>query len=187
MQAKSGLWFSWLLGVGVLHQEKAVKLQIMTGLNIGRNEHHLSSFSSSIILCVYIRMSLQNQRERTGITRDSASFQKQSFNILVPKCEGYHDKASSSSVFLSIIGLVTYHTNVLPHLMMWLYMDVPFLSPFAFLSGSWPELNCFAYSSLSMKYWNMLLIPWFRYFYNLSFLFSSNCIFSNPSIMWLFS
>lgn len=99
------------------------------------------------------------------------SFQKESFHILAPECEGYREKKSATS-FLSALLAWSFSFIVSSLLMMWLQMCV---SPFSFTLFIWVlsnlTLSCL-YSSSHEILKCVLLILWFRYFYNLFFLFS---------------
>ena len=150
------LWVSWLLGLWLLCQEKTVKQKVMIWLNIGRNDHHLPSFSSFIIFWVYVRTSLQSQGERTDITGDSGNHFRR--NIFVFWSQNVRDNMTRKVLpqFLSALLAWPLAPPVfLPFSSCGYKWASPFFPLFSLYLGPDPSCYCPAYTPLPKKYWNM--------------------------------
>lgn len=155
----------------------------MIWLHTERNEHHLLSFSSSIIFWVYIRMSSRSQKERTDLTGESMNHFRRNLHMLCPPNVEDILVREVLPQFLSVSLAWSLTPPVFaPSHDATTNVHLPFLSPFFYLG---PDItwHCLASTTLLMKYW--LLIPWFKDFYNL-FYFPFNFIFFHPLIILLF-
>lgn len=171
------LWFGWSLRIWLSCLEKASKSRRSWS---GRNEHHLPSFSSSIIFWVYVRMSSRSQKERTDLTGESMNHFRRNLHMLWPQnVGGYPGKGSSASVPLNIIGLVTHPTSVCPFLWCNHKCAPPLFSPFLYLG---PDLTRHYLASTTPLMEYVLLIPWLKNFYNL-FCFPFNFVFFNLVVL----
>lgn len=141
-----------------------------------------SSFSSSIIFWVDIRMSSQSQRERTNITGESTNHFRRNLLVLWPQNMKDFMIREFLPQFFSASPAWSLTPSILPPSQDIATNASP-LSPFLIYLG--PDLiwHCVAYTPLSIKYWNMFCQSLDL---GISRICSSNFIFSNPAIMLLF-